>query len=420
MMKKLTWSHILLVLALLSAPMLAISGPGDYGGTNSEIPSATQAYIAHRAPQIHQILGFILNVVEFHKKHISFDDYLNSDDIDQDDAGSLYNYTNKEKLALIENIQSAMNKLFPENNPRYIFDIIEKDSAFIDVKFKGACPTNHGAKDAGNGIEADGKICISANRLEEKLNSLDVDPALVGLIVHEYVHEVGGNEEEARAIEIAMWNFIGPNTINDLLAGGDIEGILYRLNKSLVRLKGSVNQSREYANIPEQYRPIDKLMAMKAKRNSLIERLKGFLQDKNLIGKSKNELITAFRRQIESLDKYISAAEKKGHVTLDDITNICRDIESVKGEVFALTSRGIAVDDLPILGAQSFKRGYEMSIAMTQWPYFCQDYAVYEVYLKEYEGVEILTKQYFVDNSSDDESKSAFEKMLPFDFRVYP
>lgn len=91
------------------------------------------------------------------------------------------------------------SKLF--GGPKTIFDVIQ--SAQIELKQVGPCI------DPNTGDEVDGSapgsnnnsICLSLDRLTQKLSKDNVYTQTLGLIAHEFSHLVGANESEADEIQ---------------------------------------------------------------------------------------------------------------------------------------------------------------------------------------------------------------------------
>lgn len=114
------------------------------------------------------------------------------------DAGELKLYFNtRAKRPIADEVD---RKLFGGKTD--IFDILNKVRVRVDMNEPCVAPDGS----PHDGYAPDSKwgglsICLSGKRLAEKLSSLTLRPALLGLVAHEISHLVGTNEEEAESLQ---------------------------------------------------------------------------------------------------------------------------------------------------------------------------------------------------------------------------
>ncbi|MCB0356086.1 MAG: hypothetical protein KDD40_03715 [Bdellovibrionales bacterium] len=187
------------------------NGGGEYGGGDVILEKATQEDIVNTIPKVKAILPYNLHYLEYMLKGFEnvTENQIKSASADtkvasQQNRNFILTPTLTDKIdqykITILHYKNLGQILFSRNNEK-------KQNAYELLKnIKILTPTNKACKDS-KGNEKDGSvhtlqkgdICISPLRLSNKLKKVHLFNSLLGLVLHEIVHRLGGDKVEAEA-----------------------------------------------------------------------------------------------------------------------------------------------------------------------------------------------------------------------------
>lgn len=176
-----------------------LDGGGEYGGGDVLQIPATPEDIVAMMPRVKAILPYSFNFMEFLHQSMKAEkiDAKASERIDSASM-DLPQELNGHKItfAVMKNMGDVLFK--KSKDKQDVYDLLKtlKISVLVDKPCKDAS-----GKDKDGSIHGSmkGDICISALRLSKKVKRVHLFNSLLGMVVHEIVHRLGGDKIEAEA-----------------------------------------------------------------------------------------------------------------------------------------------------------------------------------------------------------------------------
>ncbi|MEZ4873630.1 MAG: hypothetical protein R2827_15595 [Bdellovibrionales bacterium] len=178
------------------------SGPGDFGGGDLSKYNVTKEMVQRAVDE--ENADFPLYIGAFNSLYEL--DSLSA--LDQTTQGGVFSAVLTEDLQnavenMDQNLPSVLEKMYrPQQGKPSALDHIY--DLKIEINFDGPCLTESSHPHDGSSSMGQGKICISAPRLSEKLDHMNLKNGVRALIAHEFAHEMGANEDEAKAFELII------------------------------------------------------------------------------------------------------------------------------------------------------------------------------------------------------------------------